>query len=88
MVFLIKNVQFFIPDYPSSLLLRFIRFSAPSFQKIGDDQLKYTKISLKNDLPHEEKLLTLRLQSMLVWISICNENHALRAWREITWIYP
>ena len=22
---------------------------------------------------------------MLVWISICKENHALRAWREITW---
>ena len=23
---------------------------------------------------------------MLVWISICKENHASRAWREITWI--
>ena len=22
---------------------------------------------------------------MLVWISICKENHALRAWCEITW---
>ena len=81
MVFLIKNVHFFIPDHPSSLLLRFIRFSAPSFQKIGDDQLKYHS----KTICHTKKKLTLRLQSMLVWISICKENHALRAWREITW---
>ena len=35
--------------------------------------------------PRRKKLFILRLQSMLVWISICKENHALRAWREITW---
>ena len=23
---------------------------------------------------------------MLVWVSICKKNHALRAWREITWL--
>ena len=48
-------------------------------------------VSLKNDFPHElsratkKNFLTVRLQRMLVWISICKENHALRAWREITW---
>ena len=39
-------------------------------------------VPLQNDLPHEEKTLKLRLQRMLVWISICKENHALRAWRD------
>ena len=39
----------------------------------------------RNEEKATKKNLILRLQSMLVWISICKENHALRAWREITW---
>ena len=54
MVFWIKIVLFLIPDDPSSQLLRFIRFWAPFFQKIVDDQLKYHSKTIYLT-SHEEK---------------------------------
>ena len=65
MVFWIKIVLFFIPDDPSSQLLRFIRFWAPFFQKIVDDQLKYHSKTIEEKRNEEKatkkKLLILTL---------------------------
>ena len=57
MVFLIKIVLFFIPDDPSSQRLRFIRFSAPFFQKIDVDQQKYHSKTIYLT-SHEQKTYT------------------------------
>ena len=46
---------------------------------------KFWTIDRRRSLLHSISILKQRPQCWLVWISICKENHALRAWREINW---